>query len=88
MYPSTLLFNTPDNWILVATWHLNEKRITAYESEFQFWATTPDEVDPLKAHLEAFTPSLARGVTTTYNPFAELRRDQVRATLRNSRPGG
>ncbi len=88
VYSSTLLFDTPDPWILVATWHLNEKRITAYESDFQFWATTPDEVDPLKAHLKAFERSLPRAVTTTYNQFAELRRDRVRAALRAGKPGG
>ena len=88
LYPSTLLFHTPDPWILVATWHLNEKRVTAYESDFQFWATTPGEVDLLKAHLKAFESSLPPGVTTTYNPLAELRRNRVRAAERGQKPGG
>jgi hypothetical protein len=88
VYPSTLLFDTPDNWILVGTWHLNEKQITAFGSDFQFWATTPEEVDPLTAHLKAFERSLPREVTTTYNPFAQLLRDKFRAERRTGKPPG
>ena len=88
VYPSTLNIATPDQWILVATWHLNEKRITAFESDFQFWATTPDEVDPLRAHLQAFERSLPRGVTTTYNIFAGFLRDKIRAEQRAGKTGG
>ncbi len=88
VYPTSLLFRTPDRWILVATWKLNEKRITAFDSEFQFWATTPDEVDRLKAHLKDFERALPPGVTTSYNEFAEFRRDQILAAERRRRPGG
>ena len=87
VYPSTLFLDTPDEWILVGTWKLKEKRITAFDSDFQFWATTPEEVAPLKAHLESFEPSLPKEVTTSYNPLAELRRDQL-LRERAGKPGG
>ena len=86
VYPSTLFVRTPDQWILVGTWKLNEKRITAFDSDFQFWATTPEAVDPLQAHLKAFESSLPPGVTTSYNMFADLLRDKL---LRDQqKPGG
>jgi len=73
VYPRTLYFDTPDEWILVGTWTIPRQPITAFEKTFQFWATTPEEVAPLRAHMEEFAPELPDGVVTDLNDLAELR---------------
>ncbi len=77
VYPSTLFFDTPDEWILVGTWSLPRKAITAYEETFQFWATSPEEVAPLQAHLREFATELPAGVTFALNPLADVRARQL-----------
>jgi hypothetical protein len=58
MYPSTLFFDVPATWILVGTLKLPRDAFTAFDASFQFWATRPEEVAPLTAHLEEFRPEL------------------------------
>jgi hypothetical protein len=78
VYPFTLWTDTPDNWILVGTWKLpRPETVTAFQPEFQFWATTPDEVAPLQEHLRAFAERLPAGVVTNFDPFATLRAEQL-----------
>ena len=36
----------PTSWILVGTWTLAREEFTAFDREFQFWATVPEEVAP------------------------------------------
>lgn len=83
VYPSTLFFETPDEWILVGSWTLPRQPITAFERSFQFWATTPEEVAPLRAHLEEFESELPAGVTTEFNDLADFRANEL-----TKRPGG
>jgi hypothetical protein len=74
MYPETLSDTTPDNWIHVGDWHLGRARtVTAVRSTFQFWATTPQEVRPLQAHLKAFQSTNPPGVDLQIDQLAELR---------------
>jgi hypothetical protein len=54
IYPTNLLFEVPSSWILVGTWTLPREPFTAYDSNFQFWATVPEEVEPLTTHLREF----------------------------------
>lgn len=72
-YPSTLYFDTPDEWILVGTWTLPRRPISAFERTFQFWATSPEEVAPLRAHLKEFESELPDGMVTELNELAEFR---------------
>ncbi|MBA2495559.1 MAG: hypothetical protein H0V33_00390 [Acidimicrobiia bacterium] len=77
VYPSTLLFDTPDSWILVGSWTLGQRSITAFESDFQFWATSPAEARRLRAHLEEFDPELPMGVDLEMDPLLDLRLAQI-----------
>lgn len=88
VYPTTLLFDTPDDWILVGEWHLSSRIITAAEPTFQFWATTPEEVAPLQQHLRDFEPDLPAGSTLTLNPLAEYRADDIMQQRAGGQPGG
>ena len=75
MYPSTLLFDVPSTWILVGTLKLPREEFTAYDASFQFWATTPEEVAPLTAHLEEFRPELPDPGQLQMNELAGFRAD-------------
>jgi hypothetical protein len=72
LYPSTLGFDSPEDWIWVGAWDLGQRKVTAFESVIQIWATDPTEVAPLKQHLEEYESRLPAGVTTTFNELAEL----------------
>jgi hypothetical protein len=73
VYPTTLFFDTPDDWVLVGEWHMNRGTITALEPTFQFWATTPEEVAPLEQHLREFESKMPAGSTLAINELAEFR---------------
>jgi len=73
VYPTTLLFDTPDDWILVGEWHMNRGTVTALDPTFQFWATTPEEVAPLEEHLRDFESRMPAGSTLAINELAEFR---------------
>lgn len=78
LYPESLLFDTPDNWILVGTWNMHVQRLTAIDEELEFWATTPDSVRPLEAQLREFAASMPNGETLKINSLAEFRADLLR----------
>jgi hypothetical protein len=78
-YPRTLLFEYPEDWILVATWTIPRSPVTAFQADFQFWATVPDEVAPLMANLEEFAPELPAGVEVRLNDLAPIRAAQLEA---------
>lgn len=75
VYPTTLEFHVPDNWIAVGTWTLMGRTSTAYTPTFWFLATTPDAVRPLEAHLREYARSLPKGVSWDINGLAEYRAD-------------
>lgn len=72
LYPTNLLFEIPDRWILVGTWTLDREPFTAYDAIFQFYALQPEEVAPLQEHLDEFSATLPGGVTYTRNDGAGL----------------
>ncbi len=73
IYPTTLLFEVPSDWILVGTWTLPREPLTAYDDAFQFWATTPEEVAPLTAHLEEFRSEMPDPDQLQINELAAYR---------------
>ncbi len=70
IYPTNLLFEIPEQWILVGTWQLPRQPFTAYDENFQFYATVPEEVEPLTAHLEEYAAELPSAVRFTLNELA------------------
>lgn len=79
VYPQTLFLDTPANWILVGTWQLGQRQVTAFGDEFQFWAPTPDDVDRLRAQLLEFEPEMPDGTELEISPLLDFRVEQVRA---------
>jgi hypothetical protein len=77
VYPYTLLVDTPDEWILVGEWTIDRPVVTAFQPTLQFWATRPDEVSDLKAHLHEFERVLPDEVHPSYDDLAEYRAAQV-----------
>ncbi|QYG92656.1 hypothetical protein HC251_09560 [Iamia sp. SCSIO 61187] len=73
IYPTNLLGEVPDSWILVGTWLLPRDPFTAYDRSFQFWATRPEEVERLHAHLEDYAPELPDPVIYEPNELARYR---------------
>ena len=71
VYPSTSLFNTPDDWILVGTWHMDHN--TAPPLSNRSSSPTPSEVRPLEAAGRERNPP--RSVETV-----EYRADSSRST--------
>ncbi len=63
----------PDDWILVGTWTLPRESFTAFDEEFQLWATRPEEVAPLTEHLEEFQSEMPDGVELEIQELAGLR---------------
>ncbi len=83
-YPTTFGPHIPDNWIAVGTWAIKGRTFTAYTPEFWFFATTPEEVRPLQAHLRDYARKLPAGVTSSLNSLAEYRADVLAG---RARPG-
>jgi hypothetical protein len=79
VYPLTLFRSLPDDWIAVGTWDLDRWITTAPSSQFQWYATSPEAVEPLRQHLIDFEDQLPAGVKTNLNPLAENRADTLRA---------
>jgi hypothetical protein len=79
MYPSTLPYQVPDDWILVGTWTLPRDEFTGFDRSFQFWATIPEEVDPMIEHLEEFESELPDGVEQEIQPLAGYRAAEMMA---------
>ena len=52
---------------------MNRGTVTALEPTFQFWATTPEEVAPLRQHLLDFESQLPAPSTLALNELAEFR---------------
>jgi hypothetical protein len=50
----------------VASWRSPD----AHYEVTNFWATVPDEVVPLRGHLERYEAGLPAGVEVTYNQWA------------------
>lgn len=72
MYPETTGFSTPTSWIYVGAWVLERPHVTAFDRRFQFWATVPSEVAPLKDALVAFQGNLPPDERLVLNPFANI----------------
>ena len=72
VYPSTLGFDTPDEWILAGWWTLPRRTVSAFEPRFEFWATTPEALYQLQDNLRAFEGELPDGVEQVINEPAEL----------------
>jgi hypothetical protein len=67
-YPFALDGEDPEGWYHVADWH----RTDAYYETISFWATVPEEVEPLLRALRDYEPDLPADTTVAYNPLVAL----------------
>jgi hypothetical protein len=66
VYPLTVLFSVlspPPPWQFGGRWTLDEKNVTALQSEIDFWAPNEESLDELVRSLEEFEAELPSGVT-------------------------
>ncbi len=75
IYPMTLFWGAPDSWVFVGSWAMDRSTVTAFEREFQFWATSPEMVEPLRRQLLEFESELPDGVALHLDELAEYRAD-------------
>jgi hypothetical protein len=67
-YDFSMAGQRPAEWYSVATWRSPD----AFYDVTQFWATTPEQVMPLRQALEAFEADLPDDVEVRYNDLAPL----------------
>ena len=77
VYPSTIGDETPEGWLLAGWWSLPRRTVTAFQPEFQFWATTPEALVELQDHLRRFTPELPGGIEVEINEEAAVEAAQL-----------
>lgn len=63
---------TPSSWVMAGELVLEGEAFTGVTERLQFWATRPDELGPLQAHLAEFEAELPAGVLLELNGWAEM----------------
>jgi hypothetical protein len=74
VYPDTVLFSVPPTWQFGGRWTLEEKNVTAFASDIDFWAPDEASLGKLVRSLDEFEDELPSSVTYTS-------RDEVAAKL-------
>jgi hypothetical protein len=83
VYPQTVLFSVPPSWQFGGRWKLDEKNITAFAPEIDFWAPDEESVPKLVRSLDQFKAELPTSVT--YISRAEV--GGKLGALQNAPPG-
>jgi hypothetical protein len=68
-YPVTLVYSTPPSWRFGGRWLLEEKSVTAFDRNMDFFAIDDADLEPLIQRLDAQAAELPTG--TRYMTFAE-----------------
>jgi hypothetical protein len=76
----------PDTWVLGGLLRI-EGPYDGLSRDLDFWATSPDDVAALQAHLRDFEPRLPDRVTLVMNDYADLQAARIRAR-EAAEPGG
>ena len=63
VYPQTVLFSVPPSWQFGGRWTLDEKIVTAFAPEVDFWAPSKDSLEKLVKSLDEFKSELPTSVT-------------------------
>lgn len=79
VYDKTALLRVPKTWIVAGQWTTDDKPVTGVSKTLQFFATTPDEVEPLQAHLRDFEDDLPPRVTLRINELAGFKVAELEA---------
>jgi hypothetical protein len=65
VYPDTVLFSVPPSWQFGGRWTLDEKNVTAFASDIDFWAPDEESLGKLVRSLDEFEAELPSAVTYT-----------------------
>jgi hypothetical protein len=63
VYPATVLFSVPPSWQFAGRWTLNEKNVTAFAPDIDFWAPDQPSLAKLVRSLDDFKSKLPSNVT-------------------------
>jgi hypothetical protein len=63
VYPQTVLFSVPPSWQFGGRWTLDEKNVTAFAPEVDFWAPNEESLEKLVRSLDEFKSELPTSVT-------------------------
>jgi len=63
VYPQTVLFSVPQSWQFAGRWRLDEKEVTAFAPEIDFWAPDEGSLEKLVRSLDEFKADLPTRVT-------------------------
>jgi hypothetical protein len=58
LYDKAAAFNVPRGWVRAGEWRIDGEPLTGVSRTLQFFATVPDEVEPLQDHLRDFEDEL------------------------------
>lgn len=73
LYDLAAGFDVPEDWILAGTWRIDGEPVTGVSDSIVFFATTPEEVEPLQRHLRAFEADMPARSHLELDENAELR---------------
>jgi hypothetical protein len=62
VYPDTVLFSVPPSWQFGGRWTLEEKKVTAFAPDVDFWAPDEESLKELVRNLDEFEAELPSGV--------------------------
>jgi hypothetical protein len=79
------LFGVPKTWVLVGTFRIDGP-YDGVSRDFQWFATTPDEVHALREHLLEYEPQLPARTTLVMNDLAEFQAAQLSNPTPQLRP--
>lgn len=58
LYDKAAAFNAPRDWIMAGEWQIEGEPVSGVSRKLQFFATVPDEIEPLQDHLRDFEDEL------------------------------
>jgi hypothetical protein len=83
LYESSVRLNVPPGWIMAGEWRIDGEPVTGVSTRLQFFATTPDEVQPLQEHLRDFEDDVPARSELSLNEGAGLQAMAVAAEQRD-----
>ena len=72
LYDTSAAFHVPRGWVRAGEWRSDGEPVTGLSPKLQFYATTPDEIEPLQDHLRAFEADLPARTHLVLNDNAAL----------------
>jgi hypothetical protein len=72
LYDLAAAFNAPRDWIMAGEWQIDGEPMSGVSRKLQFFATVPEEIEPLQDHLRDFEDDLPDRTQLRINENAGL----------------